>query len=85
MQMWYTYILQSKKNGRYYIGSTDNYHRRFEEHNTGKVKSTRYIRPLILVYKETYKTRKEASKREAYLKKMKSKKYIEWLMNKIGD
>jgi len=31
--MFYTYVLQSQKNSRYYIGSTNNLERRFKEHN----------------------------------------------------
>ncbi|WP_367119222.1 GIY-YIG nuclease family protein, partial [uncultured Mucilaginibacter sp.] len=35
--MFYTYILQSTKSGRYYIGHTSNIEERLERHNTGKV------------------------------------------------
>ncbi|PIT92196.1 MAG: hypothetical protein COU08_03885 [Candidatus Harrisonbacteria bacterium CG10_big_fil_rev_8_21_14_0_10_42_17] len=37
------YILQSLKNDRYYVGSTDNFERRFGQHRTGRVKATQYI------------------------------------------
>jgi len=33
--MAYVYILQSNKNGKYYIGSTNNLQRRIWEHNNG--------------------------------------------------
>ena len=36
-------------NGRYYVGSAGNLSRRVDEHNNGKVKSTRYVRPLKLI------------------------------------
>jgi putative endonuclease len=42
------YILESTKNNRYYIGSTNNIERRLKEHNSGEVYSTKKIRPLIL-------------------------------------
>jgi putative endonuclease len=66
--MFYVYILRSKKNGRFYIGSTKNLKKRLEEHNKGRSKTTRYIRPLELIYKERYSTRSEAAKREKFLK-----------------
>ena len=68
MTFWYVYILQSLKNGRYYIGSTENPEKRLAEHNGGKTKSIRYLTPFELKYKESYNTRVEARRREAYLK-----------------
>lgn len=35
------YILQSNRDGRYYIGSTIDFDRRLAEHNSGKVYSTK--------------------------------------------
>lgn len=80
MTFWYVYILQSLKNGRYYIGSTENPEKRLAEHNGGKTKSIRYLTPFELKYKESYNTRVEARRREAYLKKLKSRKYLEKLV-----
>ena len=40
------YIIQSTKNGYYYIGSTDNLERRLIQHNKGLVKATKNLRPL---------------------------------------
>jgi putative endonuclease len=37
-------------------------------HKEGKVKSTRYRRPLILVYYEAYKSKEDAKEREKQLK-----------------
>jgi putative endonuclease len=42
------YILQSKKNNRFYIGSTNNINRRLEQHNKGLVISTKNIKLLEL-------------------------------------
>lgn len=80
MTSWYVYILQSLKNGRYYIGSTGNLERRLVEHNQGKTKSIRYLTPFELKYQERYNTRIEARRREFYLKKLKSRKYLEKLI-----
>jgi putative endonuclease len=51
-----------------YIGSTTDLKRRFQEHNNGKVESTKNRRPLELVYYESYKSENDARKREHNLK-----------------
>ena len=66
--MFSTYVLLSKKDGRLYIGSTGNLKKRIEEHEFGLVKSTRARRPLVLVYKEDFDSKKEALAREMYFK-----------------
>lgn len=47
--MWYVYLLQSKKDGKKYIGSSSDINRRVKQHNNGEVLSTRYRRPLFLM------------------------------------
>ena len=58
--MFSVYILQSRKNGRYYIGCTKDVAQRLQQHNLGMTKSTRNLRPWRLVYSETFGTRIEA-------------------------
>jgi len=38
--MFYVYVLKSKKDGRWYTGSTSDLKKRFNEHNEGKVPAT---------------------------------------------
>jgi putative endonuclease len=71
------YILQSQKNGRYYIGSTNNIERRLLEHNSGKTKSLRNILPVELLFKKEYADLSEAGRMELRLKKLKNRKIIE--------
>ncbi len=71
------YILQSEKNGRYYIGSTNNMERRLLEHNSGKTKSLLYLRPMKLVFKKEYASLGDARKVEKNLKKLKNRDIIE--------
>ncbi len=78
------YILTSERNGRYYIGFTQNMEARLTMHNSGKVKSTRYLRPLRLVYTEEYETAAEARERERRLKASKSKLVIQHLIHHEG-
>jgi putative endonuclease len=66
--MYFAYILKSEKDGRYYYGSSENIERRIARHNKGDVKATKSRRPLILHYKEEFKTRSEAFLREHYFK-----------------
>lgn len=78
--MFYVYIIQSLKNNRYYIGSTNDYTRRLKEHNSGKSRYTKLTKPFKLVYLEKFSTLKETRQREFELKKLKSRKYINWLI-----
>ena len=71
------YILQSLKNGRFYIGSTDNIKRRLQEHNSGKNKSTRYSLPFKLVFSQEFNDIKTARSVEYQLKAKKSRKIVE--------
>lgn len=66
--MFYVYILKSKRDQKCYIGSTNDLKRRFEEHNKGKIFSTKNRRPLVLVYYEAFRSEKDARKREQTLK-----------------
>ena len=67
--MYYTYLLKSKKDNKYYIGSSDNLKQRFFDHCNGKVVSTKNRRPLKLVYYESYEKKQLATQRELNLKK----------------
>lgn len=66
--MFYVYVLKSKKDNNLYIGSTNNLKRRFTEHNSGKVYSTKFRKPFIIMYYEAYKSERDARKRESNLK-----------------
>jgi putative endonuclease len=74
--VYYIYILESEKNGRFYVGYSEDPNRRLSNHNTGKVKSTRPYRPWKKVYEEAFESESEARNRESYLKSMKSRAFI---------
>lgn len=71
--MFYVYILHSKKDGNLYTGYTPDLKGRLAKHNNGYVKSTKYRRPLELIYYEAYVMESDAKKREKYLKGGKGK------------
>ena len=76
------YILYSEKLDKYYVGACIDLDRRFYEHNIGHSKFTKLGVPWEIVYTEYFSSLTEAKKRESYIKKMKSRKYIEDLIAK---
>ena len=83
--MFYTYILRSKKDNRFYTGSADNLRRRLEEHNTGKVFSTKYRLPFELSYYEACTNEQDARAREKYLKSGMGKRYLKNRLKRYLD
>ena len=79
--MWYVYVLRSQKNGRLYIGSTNDIARRLAQHSSGKSKYTSNLRPLYLIYQETFKTRLEARRRELFFKSGKGRELLKTLLS----
>ena len=71
-----TYVLKSNLDNRFYVGYTTNLKKRMDEHNSGKVRSTRERRPLNLVYYEVCFNQSDALHREKYLKSSYGKRYI---------
>jgi putative endonuclease len=65
---FFVYFLQSKKDGTFYIGQTNNIDNRIKKHNKGLIKSTKTRTPFDLVYFESYNTRHKAMLREKHLK-----------------
>ena len=67
--MYYLYVLKSKKNGSFYIGSTKDLRKRFKQHNSGKSLFSKKFLPWELVYYEAYQKYKYAFRREKSFKK----------------
>ena len=82
--MFYIYILYAKGFDRFYIGHCEDVALRLQRHNNRMVPSTKPYIPWLLVYFEEFVSRAEASNRELEIKKKKSKKYIEYLVNGGG-
>jgi putative endonuclease len=76
------YILYSSSINQYYIGHTQNIEDRLYRHNNSGSKSTKKANDWQLMYSETYPDRSSAYKRELEIKKKKSRKFIETLINK---
>ncbi len=80
--MFFVYVLKSLKDGKHYIGSTDDIDRRLSQHNRGANTSTRNRRPFELIYSESYPTQEEAVAREYKLKRYKGGDAFKKLINK---
>jgi len=79
--MPFTYIIFSEKLNKYYTGACTDLDRRLYEHNIGHSKFTSNGIPWIIKYSEQFDTLQEAKKWEMKIKKMKSRKYIENIIN----
>ncbi len=66
--MFYTYVLQSRKDGKLYIGFSENLKQRILEHQQGLVDATKDRRPLKLIYYESCLDKYSALEREKYFK-----------------
>jgi len=74
--MYSVYVLRSLKDGRRYIGQTEDLQQRLRDHSAGRVTSTRNRRPFVLIYFESMMLREDALKREKYFKSAAGRNYL---------
>ena len=74
--MWYTYVIQSKKDRHWYTGCTIDLRKRLEEHNGGLVFSTKGRGLFIIIYYEACQNKYDAFARERYLKSGMGKRFL---------
>ncbi|MBP7664299.1 MAG: GIY-YIG nuclease family protein [Shewanella sp.] len=70
--LWYLYLVRCA-NGHLYTGVTTDVTRRFSEHQSGGIKSAKYLRgkgPLTLMYQEQVGSHGDALRREIAVKKL---------------
>lgn len=75
--MPHVYILKSLRDGRYYIGSTNDLKIRMKHHFGGYTPTTKRFGRLELVLVQEFNTLKEARSVEMKLKRLKRRDYIE--------
>ncbi len=80
MKFYYVYILKSLKKDFLYVGLTENLKRRFKEHNNQEELSTKHFAPFDIIHYEAYKNKKDAEKRERYLKTTKGKTVLRYML-----
>jgi len=78
--MFYVYLLKSQQKNRLYIGRMGNLKRRLREHQSGKVRSTKKLLPIELVFYEAFKHKKDAIRRERYFKTSKGKSSLKQII-----
>ncbi len=78
--MHFCYIIYSQILDKFYIGSTSNVEGRLQRHNSSNTGFTSSGKPWELKYFEAFKTKTEALKREAQLKKWKNKNVLDELI-----
>ena len=76
MNGYFTYVLRSKYDGKFYTGFTSDLEKRLNEHNSAKVYSTKRRIPLDLIYFEFCLNIDDAIHREKYLKSTYGKRFI---------
>jgi putative endonuclease len=85
---YFVYILLSKKDNRLYVGCTQNPDQRLEEHNSGKVLTTKNRRPLVRIHLEEAPSKTAAFNKERFLKSLwgarEKRKILNEYINKIG-
>jgi putative endonuclease len=70
------YVLESKKNGKFYAGYTRDPKKRLEEHNQGRNFSTKPGRPWKCIYYEACLDGEDAKRREKYFKTMQGNRLL---------
>lgn len=80
LEMFYTYILYSKKLNSFYKGETGNILDRLDRHNRGYEKATQLGVPWILLWKVEKATKSEAKLLERKLKNLSVKRTIDFIL-----
>ncbi len=74
--MFYTYLLRSDKDGKFYTGFTNDLRKRFKEHQQSLSTYTKGRGLYKLIYYEACMNQVDARTRELYLKSGMGKRYI---------
>jgi putative endonuclease len=84
--MFWAYALYSKSADKIYIGQTSDLERRLSEHNgaTDHLSWTNKYKPWVLIYSESYDSRKSAMQREKQLKSSRGRAFLRSLIDTAG-
>ena len=74
------YAITSDVNGEIYVGIAKDADQRLKEHNAGKNRYTKGLRPWKTLYRELQSDWQEARKREIYLKSGVGKEFLKHLV-----
>ncbi|MHA7131900.1 GIY-YIG nuclease family protein [Algoriphagus namhaensis] len=83
---YFVYLIESEKDGTFYIGSSTNPKNRLAKHNRPHKGYTAKKQPWKLKYTERFDSKKEAIVRERFLKAQKSRVFLsELIINQSKD
>ena len=86
MKFYCVYILKSDKDENLYTGYTSDLKKRLSQHINGEGTSTKFRRPINLIYFEACLNKYDAIHKEKYLKTTYGKRYIKnRLKNHLND
>ena len=80
---FYTYLLISEKDKKWYTGCTSNLKKRIAEHNSSQKFPMMFRKPFKLIYYEVCLNSKDAFAREKYLKSGMGKRYLKNRLKKF--
>jgi putative endonuclease len=69
---------------RTYVGYSHDVNERFASHNSGRVKATKYRRPLKILFTEEFETEQEAKKRELWWKSSVGRRNLKKYFKKLS-
>lgn len=78
--MYYVYVLLSQSTHDLYKGSCADLKKRYAQHNSGLVKSTKSSVPWSLIYFEGFTNKTDALKEELFLKSGKGRTRLKYLL-----
>jgi putative endonuclease len=78
--MYYVYVLFSYKDKKLYTGFSSDLRKRVKEHTNGEVLSTKSRLPTELIYYEAYRDKRDAIKREIFLKSGRGREVLKSLL-----
>lgn len=85
--MFFVYVLKDKHHNDLYTGFTNDLLRRFDEHKSGQVQSTKRYQNLQVIYYEVCIDRRDAFAREKFLKsgagKLFLKKRLKYFLKEV--
>ena len=77
--MYFVYAISSLHRTYTYVGISNDYERRVDEHNKGYNEKTKAYRPFKLIYTQMFDTRASARVREKYLKSGAGREFLKGL------
>ena len=80
--MYYTYVLLSTKENKLYLGFTQDLKTRMDLHRRGFMMKERNNGSLKLIYLEACLNKKDAVRRDKYLKSFLGRKYLKFRLKK---